>query len=67
MKNYADKYVSCPHCGQTITVAIDTTQGNQDFYHDCPACCNSIHMNITLDEVRDRVDFSLDADDEQIF
>ncbi|GAM56819.1 hypothetical protein JCM19231_1106 [Vibrio ishigakensis] len=67
MKDYAERHVTCPHCGQSITVAIDTTQGNQDFYDDCPACCHSIHMNMYLDEVRDKVELTIDADDEQIF
>ncbi|GEA60951.1 CPXCG motif-containing cysteine-rich protein [Vibrio comitans] len=67
MKEYAERHVSCPHCGQHITVPLDTTQGNQDFYDDCPACCHSIHLSMELDEVRDKVELKIDADDEQIF
>ncbi|OBT12164.1 molybdopterin-guanine dinucleotide biosynthesis protein A [Vibrio sp. UCD-FRSSP16_10] len=67
MKNYAERPISCPHCGGHIQVPIDTTQGNQDFYDDCPACCHPIHLSVQLDEVRDKVDLTIDADDEQIF
>lgn len=67
MKSYAERQVSCPHCGQTIAVPIDTTQGDQDFYHDCPGCCNAIHLNMHLDEIHDKIELQVDADDEQIF
>jgi transcription elongation factor Elf1 len=67
MKDFTDRQISCPHCGQHIVVSIDTTQGNQDYYEDCSVCCNSIHINMQLDEIKDRVNVQIDADDEQIF
>ncbi|CAM3053269.1 CPXCG motif-containing cysteine-rich protein [Vibrio rarus] len=67
MKEFTQRQIACPHCGQHITVSLDTTQGNQEFYDDCPVCCHSIHLNMQLDEVRDKVQLQIDADDEQIF
>ena len=67
MNNYTEKHVSCPHCGHSIGITLDASNGSQDFYDDCPACCNAIHLDMQVDEVRDRINLSIDADDEQVF
>lgn len=67
MKTLSNQSIICPHCGQTIRVTLDTSNGSQDFYDDCPACCHSIHLNMYVNEQHDCIDLSIDADDEQIF
>ncbi|MEZ8020616.1 CPXCG motif-containing cysteine-rich protein [Vibrio splendidus] len=67
MHKYTEKHVSCPHCGHAISITLDASNGSQDFYDDCPACCNAIHLDMQVDEVRDRISLSIDADDEQVF
>ncbi|GLQ70650.1 CPXCG motif-containing cysteine-rich protein [Vibrio sp. vnigr-6D03] len=67
MKNYTEKSVKCPHCGYTIGITLDSSNGSQDFYDDCPACCHAIHLNMFVDEQHDKVQLTVDADDEQIF
>lgn len=67
MKNIIERSVICPHCGHHIPVTLDTSNGSQDFYDDCPAYCNSIHISMFVDEQLDTVELSVDADDEQIF
>ena len=35
-----DSYV-CPSCGETITIALDRSAGDeQEYVEDCPVCCN---------------------------
>ncbi|CAM4153302.1 CPXCG motif-containing cysteine-rich protein [Vibrio neonatus] len=67
MKKYGEQFISCPHCGGHVGVTLDTTQGNQDFYEDCPICCHPIHLRMQLNQVRDKIDLDIDSDDEQIF
>jgi hypothetical protein len=31
--------LSCPYCGETISVLIDSSAGDQQYYEDCPVCC----------------------------
>ncbi|MDN3696886.1 MULTISPECIES: CPXCG motif-containing cysteine-rich protein [Vibrio] len=67
MRNYTERRVQCPHCGHSIGITLDASQGSQNFYDDCPACCHAIHLNMTVDEQYDRVDLLVDSDDEQVF
>lgn len=67
MREYTEKRISCPHCGHHIAITLDASNGSQNFYDDCPACCHTIHLNMMVDELHDTVDLQVDADDEQIF
>lgn len=63
----SERVISCPFCGHTTWVQLDTSNGDQDYYEDCANCCNPIHINVHLDEVRQRVDLSISTDNEQIY
>ncbi|KJY81533.1 molybdopterin-guanine dinucleotide biosynthesis protein A [Vibrio galatheae] len=67
MRKYTEKMVSCPHCGHSISLTLDASNGSQNFYDDCPACCHAIHLSMTVNEQMDKIDLLIDADDEQIF
>ncbi|NOH96355.1 CPXCG motif-containing cysteine-rich protein [Vibrio sp. 99-70-13A1] len=67
MHNYTEKRVNCPHCGHSIGITLDASNGSQDFYDDCPACCRAIHLDMQVDELNDRINLTIDADDEQVF
>lgn len=67
MKEFSNRTVVCPHCGQYITAEIDASNGEQDFYDECSACCNSIHFKLLHDQVHEKYELFIDADDEQIF
>lgn len=51
--------VTCPYCGETIEVAVDTSGGSQMYIEDCQVCCRPIVMRLTVDEGDDS--FALDA------
>jgi hypothetical protein len=36
--------ISCPHCGETIPIAIDLSGDDQDDIQDCTVCCSPIHV-----------------------
>ncbi|MEM0514431.1 CPXCG motif-containing cysteine-rich protein [Pseudoalteromonas sp. YIC-827] len=67
MKDYSLQRVRCPHCGHHTFVDVDTSSGDQDYYEDCAACCNPIHVNMHIDQALNKVELRIDADDEQIF
>lgn len=48
MRNFTEKSVVCPHCGHGIRLTLDASNGSQEFYDDCPACCHAIHLNMML-------------------
>ncbi len=50
MRNYTEKKFACPHCGHKIGITLDASNGDQEFYDDCPACCHAIHLNMMVDE-----------------
>jgi len=62
-----DKTIECPHCGHHVNFLFDPTNGDQNYYEDCPACCNAIHLGIHLDDAHQKVELMVDADDEQIY
>ncbi|MDP5253424.1 MULTISPECIES: CPXCG motif-containing cysteine-rich protein [unclassified Vibrio] len=61
------KNITCPHCGHHYRLTLDTSEGDQDYYEDCVACCHPIHLTLSVDHIHERVALQLDADDEQIF
>ncbi|WED23134.1 CPXCG motif-containing cysteine-rich protein [Vibrio sp. JC009] len=67
MKDYTERFVICPHCGFQIAMTIDASNGNQEFYDECPACYKAVHVNMMVDEQYDKINLVVDADDEQYF
>ncbi|WP_371372615.1 CPXCG motif-containing cysteine-rich protein [Thalassotalea aquiviva] len=61
------KTIECPHCGHHLHVTLDTSQGDQNYYESCPACCNDIHMTVSIDDYHQKIRLMVDADDEQYF
>lgn len=67
MRDFFQRTVNCPHCGTDTDLIIDGSQGSQEYFEDCSVCCNAIHVVITRNELLDKIQVSVDADDEQIF
>ncbi|WP_018693576.1 CPXCG motif-containing cysteine-rich protein [Algicola sagamiensis] len=62
-----EKRVTCPHCGHAIHMMFDTTCGDQNYFEDCPICCNTNHVVLHIDELHQTIQIFIDGDDEQIF
>ncbi len=46
----ADSEVTCPYCGETITVLLDPGSGStQDYVEDCEVCCNPWQVTVRFD------------------
>ena len=42
--------ISCPYCGESITVLIDCSYTDQSYIEDCQVCCQPIIFKVTIDE-----------------
>lgn len=38
--------VSCPHCGESFPLLVDTSLGEQSVVEDCSVCCRPIALTI---------------------
>ena len=38
--------ITCPHCGESFPLLIDTSQGEQTLTEDCSVCCRPIALTI---------------------
>jgi transposase-like protein len=42
--------VNCPHCGETLTIALDPAGGrSQDYVEDCEVCCRPWRVKLWYD------------------
>jgi transcription elongation factor Elf1 len=67
LKETKEKRISCPHCGHHMHLTLDASAGDQDYYEECPSCCRDIHLNMHIDEYRQKIQLVIDSDDEQVF
>lgn len=42
--------VSCPYCGEFITLLIDEGDSGVDYTEDCQVCCQPMLVSISEDE-----------------
>ncbi|MDQ2919075.1 MAG: CPXCG motif-containing cysteine-rich protein [Verrucomicrobiota bacterium] len=38
--------LTCPHCGESFPLLVDTSQGTQSLVEDCTVCCRPIQLTI---------------------
>ena len=41
--------VTCPYCWAGFEATVDRSAGEQDYYEDCPVCCNPVRFVVHLD------------------
>ena len=64
LQDVTEQRIRCPHCGHNLRVTLDTTAGDQNYYDECPACCCDIHLNMHIDEYRQKIELAVDNDNE---
>jgi hypothetical protein len=40
--------ISCPYCGELITILIDRSVETQQYIEDCQVCCRPIEIQVTV-------------------
>lgn len=59
-----DIELTCPFCGEPVTLAIDITAGRrQQYVEDCWVCCRPMRVDVTVHGVDD-VDVTAQALDD---
>lgn len=38
-------WISCPYCGETMSILVDPTNEEPDYIEDCQVCCRPIIIN----------------------
>ena len=41
--------VSCPYCGESISVLVDDSLPEQSYVEDCQVCCRPIVLAVSVD------------------
>ena len=41
--------ISCPYCGETISILIDDPLADQQYIEDCQVCCRPIVLDVSID------------------
>jgi len=40
--------ISCPYCGETISILVDGSVGEQRYIEDCQVCCQPIVIALSI-------------------
>lgn len=48
MNQLIEKDISCPYCGEAITVLIDGSVPHQEYIEDCQVCCRPIEFDVKV-------------------
>ncbi len=48
---HGETEVTCPYCGETVTMVLDPASGSeQDYVEDCEVCCRPWQVTVRYDE-----------------
>ncbi|MGI9260926.1 MAG: CPXCG motif-containing cysteine-rich protein [Woeseiaceae bacterium] len=42
-----EESISCPFCGENISVLLDLSAGSQSYIEDCQVCCRPMQISFT--------------------
>lgn len=48
MQFLAEHDLSCPYCGENISVLIESSSEQQEYIEDCQVCCRPITFKVLL-------------------
>ncbi|MEM1113195.1 MAG: CPXCG motif-containing cysteine-rich protein [Pseudomonadota bacterium] len=49
MPGIEEQPLSCPYCGESISVLVDASAGAQDYIEDCEVCCRPMTISVSVD------------------
>ena len=49
MHELTEQPISCPYCGELITILVDNSLPEQQYIEDCQVCCRPIMLSVTID------------------
>jgi hypothetical protein len=48
MPELTEQSISCPYCGETISLLIDDSIPEQQYIEDCQVCCRPIVIDVAV-------------------
>ena len=45
----SEQHISCPYCGEGISILVDDSLSEQSYVEDCQVCCRPIVLNVSVD------------------
>jgi hypothetical protein len=49
MPSLTEQSISCPYCGESITILVDNSLPEQQYVEDCGVCCRPIVFDMSVD------------------
>lgn len=49
MNELIETSISCPYCGELLSVTIEIMDEHQDYIEDCQVCCRPITFDISVE------------------
>ena len=43
--------ITCPYCGESYELVVDTSAGEQNYIEDCFVCCAPINFTIQIEKI----------------
>jgi hypothetical protein len=40
--------ISCPYCGETISILVDESVAEQQYIEDCEVCCRPMDIRVNV-------------------
>ena len=48
MPEISETHISCPYCGESISVLVDDSVPEQSYVEDCQVCCRPIVLDVSV-------------------
>ena len=49
MPEITETHISCPYCGESISILVDDSLPEQNYVEDCQVCCRPIVLDVAID------------------
>jgi hypothetical protein len=49
MPEITETHISCPYCGESISILVDDSLPEQNYVEDCQVCCRPIVLDMAID------------------
>lgn len=46
-----EQRISCPFCGESVSITLDLSAGGQSYVEDCQVCCQPMQISFDTDGV----------------
>ncbi|MFT7373532.1 MAG: hypothetical protein ACI9T9_002232 [Oleiphilaceae bacterium] len=63
MNTLFEQDISCPYCGETISILLDCSIEEQEYIEDCQVCCRPITLKVESSDGYDPIVTALDEND----